>query len=157
MVTERDCPKIKVPPPIAFLVLGIIAGALEYGVGFDYSRGPTLARVLIALLLFVASGYLALHAVVVLKQGGTYVDPGKPTRQLVAEGPFQFSRNPMYLSLVIALLGLSVLFLSIWFFLSTIILGIVLDQTAVRPEEAYLEKKFGGDYTAYRKKVRKWI
>ena len=33
MVTERDCPKIKVPPPIAFLVLGIIAGALEYGLG----------------------------------------------------------------------------------------------------------------------------
>jgi protein-S-isoprenylcysteine O-methyltransferase Ste14 len=63
----------------------------------------------------------------------------------------------MYLSLVIALLGLSVLFLSIWFFLSTIILGVVLDHSAVRSEEAYLEKKFGDDYTAYRKKVRKWI
>jgi protein-S-isoprenylcysteine O-methyltransferase Ste14 len=108
-------------------------------------------------MLFMFSGYLALHAVVVLKKRGTFIDTNKPATQIVEDGPFRFSRNPMYLSLVVALLALSALFLSIWFFLAAIALWWIIDRIAVAPEEAYLEHKFGDRYAEYRSRVRRWI
>jgi protein-S-isoprenylcysteine O-methyltransferase Ste14 len=75
----------------------------------------------------------------------------------VDEGPFKFSRNPMYLSLVVLLIALSILFLSIWFFLSSVVLCLVLDRFAVAPEEVYLAQKFGDRYVEYKTRVRRWI
>jgi protein-S-isoprenylcysteine O-methyltransferase Ste14 len=109
------------------------------------------------MIVFVLSGYLALHAFVLLKKRGTFINPNRPTTQIVDDGPFSVSRNPMYLSLVVALLGLSILFLSIWFFLSAIALWLVFDRFAVAPEELYLQQKFGDRYTDYKLKVRRWI
>lgn len=154
---DRDRPNVRVPPPLIFFAFAGIAGVLEYGVGLNHSRGPFVIRCAIALIVFIFSGYLALHAFVVLKKRGTFIDPNRPTTQIVEDGPFRFSRNPMYLSLLLVLLGLAVLFLSIWFSLSAIGLWWVFDRIAVAPEEEYLEHKFGSRYTEYRSRVRRWI
>ena len=154
---DQDRTNARVPPPLIFFVFLGIAGVLEYGVGFNYPRGSLGLRCAVALIVFIFSGYLALHAFVVLKKRGTFIDPNKPTTQIVEDGPFRFSRNPMYLSLVLVLLALSVLFLSLWFFLSAICLWLVFDRIAIAAEEVYLEQKFGSHYTAYKTRVRRWI
>jgi protein-S-isoprenylcysteine O-methyltransferase Ste14 len=154
---DQDRPDLRVPPPLIFFLMLGVASVLEYGFGFDYPKGPFGIRCAIALAVFIFSGYLALHAFVVLKKQGTFVDPNKPTTQIVEDGPFKFSRNPMYLSLALVLFGLSLLFLSIWFLLSAIGLWLVIDRTAVTPEEVYLQQKFGDRYTAYKTRVRRWI
>ena len=154
---DQDRPNVRIPPPLIFFAFIGIAGVLEYGVGLSYPRGPFVIRCVIALVVFIFSGYLALHAFVVLKKRGTFIDPNRPTTQIVEDGPFRFSRNPMYLSLVLVLFGLFVLFLSIWFLLATAVVWLVFDRIAVLPEEVYLEKKFGDRYTAYKSRVRKWI
>jgi protein-S-isoprenylcysteine O-methyltransferase Ste14 len=154
---HQDHPKVKVPPPLIFFALLCIACSLEYWFSIDYQKGSWELRGAIALVLFIISGYLALNAFMVLKKWRTFVDPNKPTTQIVDEGPFRFSRNPMYLSLVVFLIALSVLFLSIWFFLSAIILWLLLDLLAVTPEEEYLAQKFDERYAEYKSRVRRWI
>jgi protein-S-isoprenylcysteine O-methyltransferase Ste14 len=154
---DQDRPKVRIPPPLIFFAFLCVAGGLEFGIGLDHPRGPIGARSSIALLVLFFSGYLALHAFVVLKKRETFIDPNKPTTQIVEDGPFKFSRNPMYLSLVLVLLALSVLFLSLWFFLSAICLWLVFDRIAIAAEEVYLEQKFGSRYTAYKTRVCRWI
>jgi protein-S-isoprenylcysteine O-methyltransferase Ste14 len=63
----------------------------------------------------------------------------------------------MYLSLVLVLFALSVLLLSLWFFLSAISLWLLFDRVAVAAEELYLEQKFGNRYVEYKSKARRWI
>jgi protein-S-isoprenylcysteine O-methyltransferase Ste14 len=155
--TEPDRPAVRVPPPLVFLVLLMIASVLEYRFGFEYPKGPFTLRASVALILFLFAGYSALHSVVVLKKGGTFVDPGRPTTQIVDAGPFHFSRNPMYLSLVLVLLALSILLFSIWFLFFAAVLWAVIDRIAVVPEEVYLEQKFGNRYREYKKRVRRWL
>jgi protein-S-isoprenylcysteine O-methyltransferase Ste14 len=157
LTPAHNRPNVKMPPPLIFFALLGIAGALEYWLGLDYPRGPLGLRIFTALIVFLFSGYLALHALVVLKKQGTFIDPGKPTTQIVDDGPFRFSRNPMYLSLVLILLALSILFLSIWFFLSAVCLWLLFEQFAIAPEESYLEQKFGDRYLQYKTRVRRWI
>ena len=154
---DKDRPNVRIPPPLVFFALLCIAGVLEYWIGVDYPKGPLELRISVALIVFIFSGYLALHAFVILKKRGTYIDPNKPTTQIVDEGPFRYSRNPMYLSLVLVLLALSVLFISIWFLISAVGLWFVIDRFAVAPEELYLELKFGDRYKEYKLKVRRWI
>jgi protein-S-isoprenylcysteine O-methyltransferase Ste14 len=154
---DQDRPNVRTPPPLIFFLMLGVASLLEYGVGFSYPRGSLGLRCAVALIVFIFSGYLALHAFVVLKKQGTFIDPNKPTTQIAEDGPFKFSRNPMYLSLVLVLFGLSLLFLSIWFLLSAIGLWLVFDRFAVAPEEVYLQQKFGDRYTAYTSRVRRWF
>jgi protein-S-isoprenylcysteine O-methyltransferase Ste14 len=154
---DKDRPNVRIPPPLVFFAFLCIAGVLEYWFKLNYPKGPLGLRITIALIVFIFSGYLALHAFLVLKRRGTYIDPNRPTTQIVDDGPFRISRNPMYLSLVLILLALSVLFLSLWFFLSAICLGLVFNHIAVLPEESYLEHKFGDRYKEYKSKVRRWI
>ena len=152
-----DTPKIKIPPPLLFFLSLCVAGLLEYWLEFFNFESLRILRWIVAVLIFGFAGYLALHAVVVLKMSGTHIDPGQPTTTIVDSGPFRVSRNPMYLSLVLILLGLSIWFVSIWFLAATIFLLLVLDRTAVRPEENYLETKFGELYTSYKTRVRRWL
>ena len=87
----------------------------------------------------------------------TPFDTAKSTIKIVQEGPFRFSRNPLYLSLLILLFGISVLIVSFWLLFTLPILYILFLFKAVKPEEEYLAKKFGEDYLAYSSKVRRWI
>lgn len=152
-----DRPGVRFPPPPVFLVLRAIASVLEYRYGCNHPKGPLELRISLALILSTFSGRLALHAVIVLEKQGAFADTGRPTVTLVDDGPFGFSRNPMYLSLVPVLVGLFVLCMSIWFYLSAVVLLLVVDRTAMAPEELYLERKFGDRYLEYKSRVRKWI
>ena len=154
---NQDRPNVNIPPPLIFFALLLIGGLLEYWFEVDIPKDPTRFSKIISLLLFAFSGYLALHAMFVLKKSGTFVDPGKPTIRIVNEGPFRFSRNPMYLSLVLVMFASAIWFFSIWLLFSTAVLWYLLHRNAVVPEEVYLHRKFGESYEQYKSKVRRWI
>lgn len=80
---DQDRPNVRIPPPLVFFALLGIAGTLEYGFGSNYPGQPLGLRSLIALAVFLFSGYLALHAFVVLKKQGTFIDTNRPTTQIV--------------------------------------------------------------------------
>ena len=79
-----------------------------------------------------------------------------PPNRIVAEGPYRYVRNPMYLGHLIFMLGLALTFWS-WFGLILLALRAAWFQTRVLHDEARLQTIFGADYAAYRARVKRWI
>ena len=100
---------------------------------------------------------MALSALRTFKAAGTNVHPSEPALTIVRGGPYRFSRNPMYLALCLVQAGIGFL-LNDWITLLFVVpLALVLHFGVILPEERYLEAKFGEQYLALRRKVRRWI
>ena len=90
-------------------------------------------------------------------KAGTPVIPTAPTRVLVTEGPFQYTRNPGYLGMAIAYKGLALCFGRIGPLLFLLVAVAVMEWGVIGREERYLERKFGSAYQAYRSAVPRWL
>ncbi len=155
--TAHDRPQVKVMPPLVFFAFLIGAGVMERWLGGDYGGGLLGLRHLVAWPLLMFAVWMAFGSWKIFLKSGTHVDPRKPTLKIIEDGPFRFSRNPMYLSLVLIMAAVSILQLSVWFLLAGFGLWLILDRKAVVPEEVYLEDKFGDRYRAYKSRVRRWL
>ena len=80
----------------------------------------------------------------------------KPPERVVDEGPYRFTRNPMYLGHLIFMLGLAITFHS-WLALGILIVNAYWFHQRVLEDERALEARFGADYVAYKKEVKRWI
>jgi protein-S-isoprenylcysteine O-methyltransferase Ste14 len=100
---------------------------------------------------------LALTALRVLSRAHTPVDPTKPTTALVTEGPFRYSRNPIYVALTLLYLGGAFLVNALWILLLVVPALVVLRYGVIAREEAYLARKFGTAYHQYTAQVRRWL
>lgn len=107
---------------------------------------PTTAGLL--LTLWAAAGFI---------RAGTPLEPYEQASVLVTSGPYRFSRNPIYLGIVLLLAGF-------WLWLGSLSPGLVLpafviaiDRRFIRREEAHLEERFGERFRAYRASVRRWL
>lgn len=156
---ERDHAAVRVFPP-ALPLLTILAGAglqavapLEAGLavpaGVRYWVGGIVA---VAALLG-----LGLSSVVLFRRSGQNENPWKTTPAIVERGAYRFTRNPMYLQMVLLCLAAGVAWANLWILLLTPLCGWALQRLAILPEEAYLEAKFGETYLAYKRRVRRWI
>lgn len=85
----------------------------------------------------------------------TYV--GDPTTTLITYGPFRFSRNPMYLSYGILLVGIALAVNTAWVLAVVPVLLLVGTVDLMLTEERYLQQKFGEEYSQYRARVRRWL
>jgi protein-S-isoprenylcysteine O-methyltransferase Ste14 len=132
-------------------------GFLDYLFPLHVTHCAWTLRMVLGCFLIVASCLIAISAFKALIDHKTPFDPAKPTVRIVREGSFRFSRNPLYLALLLLLGGIAVLQCSIWLLLTLIILYILLQRFAVIPEEKYLAEKFGDDYLDYKASVRRWI
>src|SRR5947209_13699772 len=100
---------------------------------------------------------LALWALITMKSAGTNVNPAKPALTIVRDGPFRFTRNPMYLALCLLQLALGFL-LNDWITLLFVIpLAMILHYGVILREERYLTVKFGEPYLELKRKVRRWF
>ncbi|MDP8971597.1 MAG: isoprenylcysteine carboxylmethyltransferase family protein [Actinomycetota bacterium] len=101
------------------------------------------------LLLFLSS----LHA---MRQAGTDVRPDKPTSSLIVEGPYRFSRNPIYLGFTLFYSGITALANSLPSDLLLPFVLVVMRRGVIEREEHYLERIFGEEYLRYKARVRRW-
>jgi len=156
-VDRADTPNVIVLPPLIFLGSLTLAALLEailplpllplapevgYGLGALFVLGG------LALLLLGARRFSA---------AGTNIPPTLPTTALVVTGPYRWSRNPLYLAMILMYVGLGIAALSLWALLLAVPLVLLLNYGVIVREEVYLERKFGADYRAYRARVRRWI
>ena len=87
----------------------------------------------------------------------TTVEPfGTPTA-LVSTGPYRFTRNPMYLGIVVTLAGIALLVATIPFLIPPVAFFVIINATQIPREEAKLTALFGDQYTHYRQRVRRWL
>ena len=92
-----------------------------------------------------------------LKNHETTVKPFEESRTLIIDGIFGVTRNPMYLGMVLILLGIALLLGSASPFAAVLALAVLLDQRFIAPEEEKLERKFGDVFRDYQRKVRRWV
>jgi len=120
-------------------------------------RGGTLAFVAWGLPLLIW-GYAQYRFVGRYRIGHGGGGPGMSTTpdRIVAQGPYRYTRNPMYLGHLIFMAGLALTFWS-WFALILLVLRAAWFQSRVMRDEARLEAKFGEDYVAYRAHVKRWV
>ena len=159
MNEERDAAAVRVFPP-AVPVLTILLGvALQrvWPIQVDLGIAPAARYWVGGLIVGGAILGLGLWSVVLFRRSGQDENPWKPTPQIVERGPFRITRNPMYLQMIIVCIGMAVMLANAWIILLTPFGGWVLQRFAIRPEEAYLERKFGDKYLAYRGRVRRWL
>lgn len=100
---------------------------------------------------------LGLWSVVLFRRSGQNENPWKPTPVIVERGPFRLTRNPMYLQMVLVCVGVAVIRNDWWIVALTPVCAWLLQTFAIAPEEAYLERKFGDSYLAYKRRVRRWF
>ena len=109
-------------------------------------------------LVFLGSGLiLNLIADKAFHQIGTTVKPFQESSGLVTDGVFQISRNPMYLGMMLILIGIALLLRSLSPFLIILPFVIFLDRTYIRVEEHMLAEKFATEWQAYKAKTRRWL
>jgi len=91
------------------------------------------------------------------KRRETTVKPFEVSNALITDGFYGVSRNPMYLGMVLILLGIALLLGTFTPFLAPCILAILFDRVFIVPEERMLEEIFGETFREYKKRVRRWI
>lgn len=142
--------------PTVFLVLWFAVGfGLEWLWPLPLPELAFLEPLKIGLLL--AGGGLFGWSALALRRHDTTMEHREPTTELVTGGPYGVSRNPMYLALVLILLGMAIQAGSLWFVLVTALFWAALQWLTVSREEAYLSREFGYEYARYRSSVRQWI
>lgn len=90
-------------------------------------------------------------------RAGTSVRPDRGANALIQSGPFGYSRNPLYVAVILLLLGVGVWLDSVWIWLSCGSLVPVMNRAVILPEERYLEGRFGRVYLEYKDAVRRWL
>ncbi|HEY2745533.1 MAG TPA: isoprenylcysteine carboxylmethyltransferase family protein [Polyangia bacterium] len=92
-------------------------------------------------------------------QGGARVRlrPWTPKTVLVAEGAYRFTRNPMYVAMFILQIAIGCAVGDLWIVLLAPAFLMTVHYTAVLGEEAYLEEKFGDEYRAFKRRVRRYL
>ena len=147
-----DSPRIRVLAPVTFLIVFLIGLALRPVFPLRLEGNTTAGVVLLAISL-----WLDFWGMWTMWRARTHILPHQPAHSLVGTGPFRFSRNPLYIGMIVGYLSAVVWIGSLP---SLILLPIALFDLRYRVierEERYLERRFGDEYRSYRSSVRRWL
>jgi len=149
--------KLKIPPPIYALSIAFIMWLFS-----RYFPVATLINEpwnMVGIALVVIAALIDFTSLYLFFKKRTTPNPMKPefTTGLVTKGMYRFSRNPMYLGLLIMLLGFAIYLGKLTPFLIIPVFYFVITEMQIKPEEDWLEQKFGEEYLDYKNKVRRWL
>ncbi len=147
----------KIPPPVIALACAGLAWALaRHASGFSFEVPALLP---IAALLVLTGLALDLSGLLAFRRAKTTVNPLSPDRStsIVQDGPYAFTRNPMYLGMALVLLGFCAYLENPLSVLAVAVFVAYLTYFQIIPEERLLLRKFGESYARYSKSVRRWI
>ena len=156
MAKTADRPNVVIPPPISW-VLAVLAGLVAawlYPLQFDPTSTP---RAWAGGGVFALGIALAIWAIITIREAGTQFDVYKPTTAIVENGPYRFTRNPIYFSMFLGQTGIAIGFDNLWVLAMLMSFYLVIRHGVVAREEAYLEGKFGATYRSYKSRVRRWL
>jgi protein-S-isoprenylcysteine O-methyltransferase Ste14 len=142
-------------PPVYFLVSLIVMVLLSF-VPVGSGVIPNTFKYAGAALILLGVG-VAIVAARSFDKAGTTIRPFDTSSALVTHGPFRFTRNPMYLSMAVALLGTGIALGDVLPFVVIPAFVSILQLRFIRHEEAMMEAEFGDAYRAYKERVRRWL
>jgi protein-S-isoprenylcysteine O-methyltransferase Ste14 len=135
----------------------IISFLLEFLVYRNQIFDNSIIFRFLGIILTIAAILLFVKSVRIFNLRKEKLHPRSISTQIFKDGPFQFSRNPIYLAMFALLIGVGLTLNSFWFLYSGLVVAIMIHYGVIIPEENYLEKEFGKDYLEYKKSVRRWL
>ena len=154
-----DTLELRIPPVVVVLAVAALmwlVARLAPELVVDIPRGT---RRLIFVLLAIGGALFAVAGVWSFRRAKTTVNPTQPeaSSSVVTSGVYRFSRNPMYLGMLLGLVGWAIYLSSALAFLGPIIFVVYMNRFQIGPEERMLSTKFGDEYQHYRQSVRRWL
>jgi protein-S-isoprenylcysteine O-methyltransferase Ste14 len=145
----------KVLPPVYFLVAVVTMTGLHFLAPFRTILHPPLTYP--GTLLIIIGFSVVIWAATAFGRFGTPIKPFEESTHLVTGGMYRATRNPMYLGMVVILLGIAVLFGTISPLIPIPFFVWLIQTNFIRHEEAALERTFGVEYMEYKRSVRRWL
>ena len=145
----------RVIPPV-YLLVSLVSMTLLHAyfpIAQLIARPYSYAGAVLVVMGIAMGGYSAIS----FDRAGTPVVPFKPSTVLVTGGFYRITRNPMYLGMVLLLLGVAILFGTLGAFLPIPVFALIIQEWFIKGEERFLEEIFGEQYVAFKKRVRRWI
>lgn len=142
------------PLLIMIVFLGLSLGVnriypLNPGIGMSGQIAGGVALICAFALLAVSAGHFLMR--------GTTVMPTREPDKLVTEGIYRISRNPMYLGMLLSLVGVPLVMASVTGLIFALLFFLIMDRSVIPREEKVMEGVFGDAYRRYKLKTRRWI
>jgi protein-S-isoprenylcysteine O-methyltransferase Ste14 len=154
---ERDGAAVRIPPPLVYLgavIAGVLLHAFVLPLRLVLAPGMRIAATAAAALL----GLTAMGgAIRLFRRTGQDPKPWEPTPEIISTGVYRYTRNPMYVGMALLQIGIGVGLANGWILALVPLVLVLVYRTAIRHEEAYLERKFGETYASYKRSVRRWL
>lgn len=157
MNTTPDRARIIAPPPLIGLLCIVLGFVARHFRPLRLSVQPSSIQFAAGVLLLAAAICVIGFARRAFIEHGTHPNPYRPTKALVENGLFRFSRNPIYLAFLLLVLAFALLANSLWFVIAAVVVFVALHFGVVKREEEYLRTKFGHPYELYCSRVRRWL
>jgi protein-S-isoprenylcysteine O-methyltransferase Ste14 len=154
---NKDGAKVRFPPPLVFLgaiIAGVIVQPMATPLSLKVAAGIRLA---VGVLILVCGTSLVISARIWFTRTRQSPIPWKPTPELILQGPYRFTRNPMYVGVTLFVIGLGLTVNNLWISLFAVPALMAVHFIAVLPEERYLAEKFGESYRNLLARVRRYV
>lgn len=145
-------------PPVIYCIAIAIAVLLGYLVPLPWIPSP-MSDILFAVGWLLVAGAIAIDvgAMRTMSRHKTTIMPHRGSDHLVTDGPFGFTRNPIYLANTMLTLGVGLISGIVWFLPLALIAAYATQKLAIEREERHLDLRFGKRFRDYVKRVRRWI
>jgi len=146
---------LKIPPPLLVLIL-VISNYFS-SKKIDLILLPN--QNLISFIIFLIGMLILINPILKFIKSKTTIDPikFKKVNKLITSGIYKYSRNPMYLGLLMIVISTSIFYLNIFSFTTPILFYFWINRFQIKREEIFLKEKFGKEYLLYMTKTRRWI
>jgi protein-S-isoprenylcysteine O-methyltransferase Ste14 len=153
---KPDTPAVHIPPPVIVAVLLILGLTCDHFMNYTFGSAVVWLKYTGIVLCVVGLGILLLCAVM-YRSAKTSILPHTADSNMIETGPFGWSRNPIYLSMLLIFIGISFIADAPAALLFIIPTYLALRYYVIAREEAYLTRRFGDEYTSYQSRVRRWF
>jgi protein-S-isoprenylcysteine O-methyltransferase Ste14 len=148
-------PLTLVPPPLVYAAALFAAWWLQERLPLPLDLGEPAGPLAWALIGLGLAGFA--WALAAIWGHRTTVNPYKAASSLVTQGPFRYSRNPIYVCDWLIYIGAMLLLRTAWPLLLAPLVFLVMRHLVIAHEETHLEARFGDEYRNYRMRVRRWL
>ena len=146
---------LKIPPPLLVLILVI----------FNYFSSKKIDLILLpnqnlmSFIILLVGVLILFNPILKFIKSKTTIDPikFKKVNKLITSGIYKYSRNPMYLGLLMIVISTSIFYWNIFSITTPILFVCWINRFQIKREEIFLTEKFGKEYLLYMTKTRRWI
>lgn len=155
--TNMSAPAVKFPPPLLYIGAMLAGGLLDHFLPIPGIAVSSTILKPLGSILFLAGVVVNLAALMQFRRQKENPIPWTGSEQIIAEGIYKITRNPMYFGMTLIALGAGLFFASYAIVGLGLLASITIDRLVILREEVYLEQRFGQSYADYKRRVRRWI